>query len=310
MPIKWKSKILLAKTEASYGVDAAPTGAANAILATNVVLQPMEGQDVSRELELAYLAAQATIAAGLFMRLSFRVEMVPSGVAGTAPAWGPLLEACGAAQTIVAATSVTYNPVSDAHESVTIHFWIGGTRYVMLGTRGTCVKRVNAQGIVYLEFVMTGLFSQPSEQARPTPVLTAFQKPLLATTANTPVFTIDGTAFVLRNFSLNLGNQVETRFLIGSESVLIVDRADLIETQVEAVPLTTFDPFDLALDQSTVPIVLTHGTVAGSIATLEADTCQVQRLAGFENAQNILEWPLRMTPLPTAGNDQWVLTLT
>ena len=79
MPIKWKSKILLAKIETAYATDPTPTGAANAILATNVTFQPMEGQDVSRELELPWLAAQATIPAGLHSRISFRVEMVPSG---------------------------------------------------------------------------------------------------------------------------------------------------------------------------------------------------------------------------------------
>jgi hypothetical protein len=100
MPIKWKSKILLAEIEVTYGTDPAPTGADNGILATNVVLQPMEGQDISRELELPWLAAQATIPAGLNMRMTFRVELVPSGTAGTAPKWGPLLRACAVAQTI------------------------------------------------------------------------------------------------------------------------------------------------------------------------------------------------------------------
>jgi len=41
MPIKWKSKILLAKVEASYGVDPTPTGT-NGILATQVVLTLMD----------------------------------------------------------------------------------------------------------------------------------------------------------------------------------------------------------------------------------------------------------------------------
>lgn len=125
MPIKWKSKILLAKIETVYGTDAAPTGPANGILATNITLQPMEGQDVSRELELPWLAAQATIPAGLHARMTFRVELVPSGTAGTAPAWGPLVRMCAVAQTINAATSVVYNPITDSHEAGTIHFWVG-----------------------------------------------------------------------------------------------------------------------------------------------------------------------------------------
>lgn len=78
MPIKWHSKILLAKIESSYGVDPTPTGAENAILASNVVLTPMAGRDVPREVELPWLAAQPTIPAELHGRLQYRVEMVPS----------------------------------------------------------------------------------------------------------------------------------------------------------------------------------------------------------------------------------------
>lgn len=309
MPIKWRSKILLAKIEAMYGVDPNPASA-NGILATNIVLSPMEGQDVSREHELPWLAPQATIPAGLHVRLQYRVEMVPSGAAGTAPAWGPLIRACAVAQTITPDTSVVYNPITDAHESVAHYFWIGGTRFVVLGGRGKCVMRCNAQGIPYLEFDFMGLFAQPSEQTRVAPTLSGFLKPDLVTHANTTTFEIDSVPFVMRSFALDLGNQVETRFLVGSEAILITDKSELVTTQVEAVPLSTWNPYAEAAAQNAVPVELVHGTVAGRTATLEIDAAQVQRPAGFENAQDILEWPLRLVPLPTAGNDQWVLTLT
>lgn len=309
-PIKWRSKILLAAIEAAYGADQSPTGAANAILATDVQLTPMEGSDVDRELERPYLGADETIATELHSKLSFKVEMQPSGTLGTAPGWGVLLRGCALAEVIDAGVSVTYNPVSDDHESLTFHLYIGGTRYVLVGTRGTCIYRLNAQAIPYLEFEFTGLFKLPSEQARPTPVLTGWNAPKVGTKANTPVFTIDGTSFVMRSFALNFGNTVENRFLIGSEGVLITDRSESIETTVEAQPLSDFDPFTLAYDATQVPVVLTHGLTAGSIATLQAPTSQMQRPQGLENSQNIKEWPLRMVPVPTSGNDQWTLTLT
>ncbi|HFQ15140.1 MAG TPA: hypothetical protein ENK41_02190 [Rhodobacteraceae bacterium] len=310
MAIKWRSKILLAEIESSYGSDPSPTGSANAVLATDVQLTPMEGNDVSRDLETPYLGAQATIPTELHSKLSFKVEMAPSGTAGTAPAWGPLLRACAVAETIVASTSVTYNPITDSHESLTFHLWIGSTRYVLLGSRGNCMIRADAQGIPYLEFEFTGLFSQPSEVSRPTPTLSGFQKPLVATSTNTPTFTLGGTSFVMRSARLDLGNQVENRFLVGSESVLITDKAEVFETTVEAVALTTFNPFSLAAAQSSVAVSLVHGTAAGAIATLAIPTAQMQRPQGLENAQDIKEWPMRLVPLPSSGNDQWTLTLT
>ena len=271
----------------------------------------MEGNDVSRDLDLPWMAAQATIPAELHMRLTFRVEMVPSGTAGTAPAWGPLLRGCAVAEVVDAGTSVTYTPVSEGHESLTFHVWIGNTRYVLRGARGTCVMRFTAQGIPYLEFDFLSLFAVPSEETRANPDVSAFLKPDLVTSARTPVFTLQGDPFVMRSCALNLGNQVEGRFLVGSESILITDRADALECTVEAVPVSSFNPIALANAQTTVPLTLQHGTVAGRIANLSAPTAQLQRLQSLENAQNIKEWPLRMTPLPTGlGNDQWSLTLT
>ena len=77
-----------------------------------------------------------------------------------------------------------------------------------------------------------------------------------------------------------------------------------------AVQLATFDPFQRALDQSATALQLTHGTGAGKIATLDVHAAQMQRPQGLSTAQNVKEWPLRLVPLPQAGNDQFTLTLT
>jgi hypothetical protein len=312
MAIRWRSKILLFKMETAYGTDPTPAGA-NGILATNIVIRPMEGQDVSRDLELPYLGAQELMPVGLHVVLTCRVELVPSGTAGAAPAWGPLLRCCGCGQTIVADTSVTYNPITDAHESGHIYFWMGGTRHRIAGVRGDATIRANAQGIPYLEFTMTGLYAGVSEVTRVAPTLTGFNRPRVVTNANTPDFSIDGVDLVMRNFALALRNQVQTRLLVGLEAIVIVDRTEQISTQVEAVPLTTFDPYDLADAEEGAELVeveLVHGTAAGYVSTLVAPTCQVQRPTGYANEQLVAEWPLVLNPLPATGNDQWSLVLT
>lgn len=311
--IRFDRKLLLAKIETTYGTDSTPTGAANAILANNIRLSPMEGNDLSRDLEKPTLGADPSIPIDLHAKLMFNVELAGSGTAGTAPAWGPILRACAVAEVITPNTSVVYTPISDGHEAITIYLWIGNTQYSLTGARGTATIRINAQAIPYLEFEMTGLFVAPKEAARPSQDLTAFQKPLAGTAKNTPVFTIGGASFVMRQFALNLGNQVETRFLIDpteGERILIVNRAESVETSVEAVALSTFDPYAQAVAQADLAVQLVHGTVAGNIARIDISKAQVQRTQGLENAQEILEWPLRFLPLATAGDDQWSLTLT
>ncbi|MCA0849695.1 phage tail tube protein [Salipiger thiooxidans] len=310
MTLYFRKKVLLARIESVYGTDAAPSGAANAILASEISIRPMEGSDLDRGHDTPYLGANATIPVDVHAVISFRVELAGSGTAGTAPAWGPVLRACGVAETVTALTDVVYNPISGSFESATIYLNIDGTLYALLGARGDCNLTVNASGIPQLEFTMTGLWVKPVATALPSPDYSAFLKPLAGTKANTPTFTIDGDPYVLRNFQLGFGNDVQGRFLIGEEEIVIVDRSDMIEMQIKAVPLATLDPFALARDQTTVPVQLVHGTAAGNIATLDVPEALMQRPTGITEAQGIKEWPLRMVPLPGAGNDQWTLTLT
>lgn len=311
MSIFWKTKLLLFKIETAYGTDPTPTGAANAIQATDVKLSPMEGQDVSRDLDMAYLGAQGSIPADLHMKLTFKVEMQASGAAGTAPAWGPLMRACGCAQVIVAGTSVTYNPISDDFESGTFYLYVGNTLYKMKGARGTAKVAMSSQGIPYLEFTFTGLFEVAVEGVRPVSMsLSGFKKPKIAAKANTPTFTIAGTTFDLSTYSFDLGNKVEPRLLINTEEILITDRAESLEVKVVAKPMSDLNPYQLAVDMDTSAIVLQHGTTAGLRTRINVPNAQMLRLTELSQSQNIVEWPLKFMPLPNVGNDQFTLVLT
>lgn len=310
MPIYRRSLILLSKLETTYGTDPTPTGAANAVKAKNVKISPMEGQDLPRDLDLPAMGNQGTIPADLHMKLEFDIELAPSGTAGTAPAFAHLLRACGLAQTISAGVSVTYNPITDGQESVTHYFQLGGTMWKMKGTRGSVKFTLNAQAIPVMSFSFLGLFELPTEEARPTPVYTAWKKPIIVSNTNTPVHTIDGVALTMKEFSFDLGNKLEPRFLIGTHSVLISDRAEVIEAKVDAVPVSTFNPFQMAIDQEEVPLILTHGITAGAITTFNAPLAQLQRTAGLEDSQGIVEWPLRLAPQLNAGNDQFTIVFT
>lgn len=308
----WRLQALLAKTETVYGTDAAPTGGANAILAQNVRLSPMEGQDVARQHAVPYLGARPTIPAGLHAKLSFEVELKASGSKGVAPGYGPLLQACALAEVIAPTTSVTYNPVSTGHKSCTILFNSDGTAYKLTGARGTFTVRLTAQGIPVIEFEFTGLYSTPAAVALPATTygtqLSAV--PQLATSANTPTFAVGGVSLVLRQFSMAAGNQVEPRFLIGSEEIIIPDRAETIEATVEAVALGSYNPYSLAAAQTAQALSLVHGTGAGNICTLAVPNAKIQRPGDLSEQQGVVEWALRYVPLPGTGNDQFTLAFT
>lgn len=310
-PIKWKQQLLLAKKEVTYGVDPTLTGANNAILAKNVELRPMEGEDVSRDLLQQYLSAQATVPAGLYVVISFDTELAGSGTAGVAPAWGVLALGAGCAEVIVADASVTYSPVTEDHDSIWFKFWLGGTCHAFCGSRGTGVLTINAQGIPVIRWTFTGLFLDPADVVRVVANFAAYQKPLIASKAYTPNFKVNDVALTMRSFVLNLGNQVERRLLVPDEKIMIVDRAEALDVTVEVVPLAAFNPFALAKAQTQVPVTITHGVNGGNIITINAPHSQMKRPQPATNSQGIAERVLNLTPLPTdAGDDQFSIVLT
>jgi hypothetical protein len=308
MAMNWKKKAILAKIETTYGTDPTPTGSADAIQATNVTLNPMEGEDLSRNLERPYFGGQEMIVVGVYATLTFDVEMVGSGELGVAPAWGVLHRMCAMAETITATTSVEYDPISSALESGTLYINIDGTLHQLLGSRGTFVGTLNAQGIPVWRYTFTGLFVQPTTTALPTVDLTAFQTPQAVTKANTPTFTIGGTAMRMRSFELTRGAQVERRFMVNYEGIEIVDAVESVSCQVEAVALATYNPYT-APAGAPVAIQLIHGTTAATRVKIDIDRAK-QRRPGYANQQNIIEWPLTFDPLPDEGDDGFKITLS
>src|SRR4051812_18204036 len=100
-------QLLLAKQEVTYGTDPVGT-AANTIWAEEVSMKPT-GQRVSSAVSKPGVGPQAEQTYGEHVELSWKVPLVGSGVAGTAPKWGPCMKACGWNEAVVAVTSVTYS---------------------------------------------------------------------------------------------------------------------------------------------------------------------------------------------------------
>lgn len=114
-----RKRTLLAKIETTPGTDPTPTGASNAMLIKNMTLTPMETTLVSRDLIRPYLGNFAQLPAANYAKLAFEVELAGSGTAATAPAYDPLLRACGMAVTQLAA-AVTGTAQAGASATITL----------------------------------------------------------------------------------------------------------------------------------------------------------------------------------------------
>ena len=103
---------------------------------------------------------------------------------GDAPAWGPLLRACGFAEVITAGVRVDYVPISTGFESATIYWYDDGVLHKGLGARGTASLKlsVGEKPVISCKFVC--LYGGIAVAAAPTADLEEWQVPEIVLDAN------------------------------------------------------------------------------------------------------------------------------
>lgn len=303
----FRNRAILAKPETVYGEDSVPTGAANAMQMTNVNFEPLLGEDVNRDLVLPYMGHQGVMLVGNYARISGEIEIAGAGAAGTAPAYGPLLRACALAEVITAGVDVQYHPISSLQEAVSIYFNMDGVRHVLLGARGTMTLQMTPRQIPRFVFTMTGLLGTITDAALPAINVAAFIKPVPVSKANT-TFSLHGHAGACEGVSIDLGNQIEPRLLIGHESIQHVDRQMTGQATMDAVALATKDWFAIAQAHTTGVLAGQHGTVAGNIVKFDAGAVQIGRPT-YGESQKIINNSLPLIYQPQAGNDEFLITV-
>jgi hypothetical protein len=308
MSLLTRKRTILAKIEGTYGTDPTPSGSANAILVRNLNITPLNAENVSRDLVRPYLGASEQLIASSHVMVDFEVEMAGSGTAGTAPAYGPLLRACGFTETD-GASDVVYTPKSASFESVTIYYNVDGVLHKITGARGNVEMSITARQIPVFKFTFTGLYNAPTDTAAPAVTYTAFQTPLAANNDNTTGFSLFSYSAALESLNLNLNNQVFYRSLIGSESVLITDRGVNGSVVFEAPTITAKDFFSLALGNTLGDLDITHGTAAGNIVQIESSRVDVSNPTYQDNnGIQMLSVPITLVP-STSGNDEITITV-
>jgi hypothetical protein len=311
MPLLSRKRLILAKSEATYGTDPTPTGAANAILVRNLEITPLQAETVSRDLIRPYLGVSDQLLAQTRVEVTFEVELAGSGAAGTAPAYGPVLKACGLSETVVATTSVTYAPVSASFSSCTIYFHNDGIRHKVTGCRGTWSVSAEVGAIPFITFTMTGIYNAPTDEALPSPTYANQAAPLIFKNGNTSNFSIFSYSGCLQSLNLDLANEIVYRELVGcTKEVLITNRAPSGTVVIEAPSIATKDFFTIANGSSTGSITFQHGATAGNIVTFTTAQSDIGSPT-YSDQDGIQMLNLPYLAIPTsAGNDELSLAFT
>lgn len=307
----FRKKVLLAKTESTYGTDSTPA-ATDAVLTKNLSIQPYAGPVVSRDLDKSTLGAESQINTAPMVTVSFDVEFAGSGAAGTAPAWGYVLEACGFSETINAGTSVVFAPLSASFPSLTMKFYLDGQEHAIVGARGTAQLSLTRGQLPMISFTFTGLYTQPTAVALPTEDVSDYIAPVAVTQSNTPTFTIGATSLVAESLSINLNNNVVHRNIIGSDQVSITDRNVTGSLVIEAPAIGTKNWFaDVESDNgvTTAALSLVHGTTAGNILTIGAPVVQLTSIVP-QDSDGIVTYSMDAVFIPSSGDDELTITNT
>jgi len=304
MPKKTRLRALLAKDESTYGSDPTASGAQNAILCTELSIEPVQSDEVSRDLIRSYLGNYDTLLANTRAQVTITVELAGSETKGVAPQIAPLLTSCGLSQTVAAGTSVTYAPVSSNFDSCTIVYNADGIQHKLTGCRGTFSLNAEVGSIPTITFVMTGLYNAPTDTTMPTCTFQKQADPLVFKQGNTSGFEFQGYSAALNTFSFEMNNEIVYRELVdGTKEVILNNRAPSGTVQIENIPLATKNYFTAATSNLSGNNTFQHGQDDGNKVTVSMPKANITAPA-YASVDDIDMLDLAYTAVPNSGNDE------
>ena len=317
MPRIIKNTVITARVETTTGLDALPTGAANAVLVSDVSITPLDAQAIDRNLIRGYFGGSEQLVGPASVKVGYTVELAGSGTAATAPAWGQLLLGCAAGEGLLTTPPrVEYSPVSSALKSLTQYYYDDGVVHKLLGTQGNCTLSAKVGERPVLRFEWVGLDGGIAATPNVAPVYTPWKKPVAMTKANVVDITLGatyaagaltgGTVYNSTGLELNFGNVVNFSPMLGTETVDITDRASTASIELELSAAQEVALMAAVKANTTQSLALTIGTVAGNKVIVFVAAAQLTMPRKSElNGKRLIGFDVRAVPVN--GNDEWLI---
>ena len=311
---KTRSKFLIAKIETTYGTDPTPVAGTNAIQVTSLELTPIESDNVQPASYQGFIgnSTRGTLVANKRVSVTFDVELGGSGAAGTAPAFGPLLQAAGMSEVIVSSTSVTYAGVSSSFSSATLYCFYDGTRHKITGARGTVTFNMTAGQFPTASFQFIGIYNVPDGTAVSGTFTVANQAAALEVNdTNVTTCTFHGVSSArLESIDLAMNNELLYKETASNQEVHITDRKPGGTAVIEAPVIGTTDYFAKAAASATAATTIVLGATSGNIVTLGIPQTDITGIS-YGDTNGIISLSMPYLALPTtAGNNAVSLAFT
>lgn len=317
MPRYIRNTAITAKIETTYGTDAAPSGAANAMLGVDLSIEPIKANMIDRGLYRGFMGNSELLVGAIDVSAKVSIELAGAGAAGSAPNWGPLARACGLAETVSAGNRVEYKPISTGFEAVSLYYYDDGVLHKLLGTRGEIGIDAKIGDRPRLTFDFMGLDGAISAASIPSLTLSGFQRPLPVLDTNTGDILLGctystgtlsgGTAYSSQGLGFNMGNKVSHTLLLGGDGIDITDRAPGLTCNLEMTAAQEVAQYTAMKTPTLQAIGLTHGTTAGNIIVFFTPNAQIENLSKVDaNGRRLIGHSYKLNPT-TSGNDDFTL---
>lgn len=289
-------KILMtaALNEGVYGADAIAAGSGAVIQTRGLEITPIEGEEIDRELDNGQMGNTPVLMVGVHVKASGSVEIAGAGTAGNAPAYSTLIHCSGFNGAKVTTVWEFTRNTTGTEKDATFYVYKDGAIHKLTGARATFTAKLAVGEVPTFDFEITGLYGGIVSGALPTPDFSGFIKPVKVGASST-TFKIGSTDYKMLSFELAENNEVAFDENTVEEAVYLTDfRPDGTFT-IEAPALGSFNPFQIALSETTQALTLTHGTTAGNIVEITLPTVQFGRPTyGDKDGRVTYEIPFRV----------------
>lgn len=314
-----RTKILAvaAKIQAVEGTDSVPTLAANAVRPTGIVLAPapsyLEDGDRSDEQHGGMGPIGQAAAAGRWCQVDIPVAIKGAGadysVVTNKPEWDPFIRGAGFSATVsggVGAGQILYTDLdSGVFERFSLYLWSANKQFKMIDCIALPKMSADAAKKGIWTFTCIGrLVSDPVELALGVQTLSTVAPPLFHSQAMTIGAFSSATTPGLkaRKVELDFGTAYTPRPSAGDTDGLagfeITDRQPTFSSEIEVVPLATFDPYTIGKQASAAGAVGTDTKVSFQIGVTQFNRVKFAlgqwgfRSPAQSDSSGLVTWPL------------------
>jgi len=309
-----RNTVILVKPATVAGEDAAPTGAANAVLISEMSITPLEIEKIANPAMKGFFGASADLMGAASVKVEITVALAGSGAATTPPAWGKLNMGCAMAEgALTVPDRVEYTPISTGLKDVTIYYYDDGVLHKALGSMGNVSLSAKKGGTPSLKYEFTGVAGAISATPNVAATLSAWKTPVAMIKENVVDITLGGTyaagavtggdIYPSTGLDVNFGNKVEFHSNLSLNEAEVSDREVTGSIELQLTAAQEVAMLEKVRSGALVSVALKIGLITGNSVLVYGPAAQLSSPKKVA-VQGIRYVGFDLKFIPVVGNDE------